>query len=79
MKPVLNKRYELTGNEMLRLIKISAFGKIVPIGNLRGGPGVRCLVVLSVLHYFGALGYYLKARYGYRLGFAKSFIRRVRT
>lgn len=76
MKPVLNSRYELTGNEMSRLIKISAIGKYVPIGNLRGGPGGHCLCVLTLLHYFGYWGYLCKAKYGHRITFIKPVLRR---
>ena len=78
MKPVLNSRFELTGNEMSRLVKISAFGKVVPIGNLRGGPGGRCLCVLLLLHYFGYWGYWLKARHGHRLSAVKPLVRRMK-
>jgi hypothetical protein len=78
MKPALNSRFELTGNEMLRLVKICAFGKLVPIGNLRGGPGARCLCVVTILHYFGYAGYYLKAKHGHRLGLITSMIRRIK-
>lgn len=78
MKPVLNSRYELMGNEMSRLIKISAIGKFVPIGNLRGGPGGRCLCVLSVLHYFGYFGYWFKAIHGHRIAFIKPILRRLK-
>ena len=78
MKPVLNSRYELMGNEMSRLIKISAIGKFVPIGNLRGGPGGRCLCVLTALHYFGYFGYWFKAKHGYRIAFIKPIMRRLK-
>ncbi len=77
MKPVLNNRFDLTGNEMSRLLRLSAFGKFIPIGNLRGGPGLRCLVVLSVLHYFGYPVYFIKAKYGHRLGKIKALAKRV--
>ena len=78
MKPVFNSRYELKGYEMSRLIKISAIGKFVPIGNLRGGPGGRCLCVLTLLHYFGYYGYWLRARYGHRLNGIKPILRRLK-
>ncbi|PHR28325.1 MAG: hypothetical protein COA36_07055 [Desulfotalea sp.] len=78
MKSALNSRFELTGYEMSRLIKISVFGKFVPIGNLRGGPGGRCLCVLSLLHYFGFWGYWLKAKHGHRLNFIKPMYRRIK-
>ncbi|BHH83332.1 hypothetical protein LA52FAK_16210 [Desulforhopalus sp. 52FAK] len=78
MKPAMNSRFELTGYTMARLLKICALGKIVPIGNLRGGPGGRCLLVVSLLHYFGYWGYLVKAKHGHRLGRVKSIVQRVR-
>ena len=79
MKTVLNKRFDLTGNEFSRLLKLSLFGKIVPIGNLRGGPGVRCLAVLTLLHYLGYPGYWILARYGHRLQFLKRVVDNLRS
>lgn len=79
MRPVLNGRYDLGGNELFRLLKIGFFGKIVPIGNLRGGPGMRCLAVLFVLHYLGHLLYWFNARYGHRLGTIKRLAERLRS
>lgn len=78
MKPTLNRRFELTGNEMGRLIRLCVFGKIVPVGNLRGGPGGRCLAVVSLLHYLGYWGYLFKIKYGHRLGPLKRVISRLR-
>jgi len=67
MKSLLNKRYDITGNELLRVVKLSAFARFVPVGNLRGGPGLRCLVVMFVLHYLGAPLYAVLARYGQKV------------
>ncbi len=78
MKTVLNKRFDLGGNELLRLIKTAIIGNYIPIGNLRGGPGSRCLAVLSLLHYLGYPLYWLVARYGHRLHFLKRVIFKLR-
>jgi len=78
MKTVLNKRFELTGNEFSRLLGMSLFGKFIPIGNLRGGPGLRCLAVLTLLHYCGYPGYWIKAKYGHRLQFMRRIVNRIR-
>lgn len=78
MKNTLNKRFDLTGNEFTRLLGMSMFGKFVPIGNLRGGPGARCLVVLTLLHYLGYPGYWLMAKYGHRLQFLKRLANKIR-
>lgn len=78
MKKVFNKRYDLTGNEISRLLRIAAFGKIIPIGNLRGGPGLRCLTVLTILHFLGHPIYLVNVKYGQRLGPFKRILRRLR-
>ncbi|SDP09839.1 hypothetical protein [Desulforhopalus singaporensis] len=78
MKRVQNSRFDLTGNGIIRVMKLAAFGKIVPVGNLRGGPGIRCLVVVGLLHFFGYPIYYINARYGHRLGPVKRIVGRVR-
>ena len=67
MKTSLNKNYDLRGVEISRLGKTALFAKIIPVGNLRGGPGIRCLFVLTVLHYFGGVLYWANAKYGHRL------------
>lgn len=78
MKKVLNSRYDLTGNEFSRLLKLMMIGKVIPIGNMRGGPGIRCLVVMCILHYFGKPMYSINAMYGHRLSLLKRFLRRLR-
>jgi hypothetical protein len=67
MSKSLNNRYDLRGLELARLIKITLLGKYVPMGNFGGGPGGRCLAVLSLLHYLGYPMYLILARYGHRL------------
>lgn len=78
MKTVVNKRFDLGGNELPRLIKTAIFGKFIPIGNLRGGPGARCLAVLSILHYLGYPLYWFVGRYGSKLHFLKRVVDRLR-
>jgi hypothetical protein len=76
MKTVFNRRFDLAGNEASRLIRLSSFGKLVPIGNWRGGPGLRCLIVVSTLHYLGYPLYWLNAKYGHKLGYLKRILKR---
>lgn len=71
MSTVQNSRYDLGGLEISRLIKTVIFSKIMPMGNFRGGPGGRCLVVLALLHYLGYPVYRILAQYGHRLRFLK--------
>ena len=45
---------EPRAGEIRRIIKMAAFAKIIPIGNIGGGPGFRCLINLFVVHSLGA-------------------------
>lgn len=78
MRSVFTRRFDLDGNELSRLLKIAVFGKIVPIGNLRGGPGARCLAVLTLLHYLGYPLYWVNAKYGHRLHMFRRLLRKLR-
>jgi hypothetical protein len=53
MKTVFTKQFDLAGNGVSRTIKMLMFNRIVPVGNLAGGGGLRCLLVLAVLHVCG--------------------------
>ncbi len=79
MKTILNGRFDLHGNEYSRLIKIFIFNKIVPIGNLRGGPGLRCVIILGLLHYFGGILYTVQARYGNKLQLFRRILSKLRS
>lgn len=78
MSPVHNNRYDLEGIELPRLIKTAIVSKIVPMGNFRGGPGGRCLIVLALLHYFGYPVYRILAQYGHRLQILRHIAGRFR-
>lgn len=53
MKTVLTKSFDLAGSEISRVIRILMFNRLIPVGNLAGGGGVRSLLVLAVLHILG--------------------------
>jgi hypothetical protein len=78
MNRAFNKRYDIKGLEILRLLKIALLSKFVPMGNFRGGPGGRCLVVLIFLHYFGYPLYYILIRHGQRLGPLRRIVAKLR-
>lgn len=50
---VTEKQYDLGRGEIGRVARTSALNKFLPMGNLGGGPGIRCLVVLIILHRLG--------------------------
>ncbi len=78
MKSIINRYFELQGNSHWRLLRMAAFARIIPIGNLAGGPGIRCLVILTVLHYLGYPLYVFAGRYGNRLKALKLMLCRSR-
>lgn len=53
MKTVLTKRFDLAGSEISRIVRILMFNRLIPVGNLAGGGGLRCLVTIAVLHTLG--------------------------
>lgn len=67
MKGTLNNRYDIEGLEIIRLARLALWAKFVPMGNFRGGPGARCLLVLMFLHYLGNAAYKVLARHGHHL------------
>lgn len=52
-RPLLSSLYDLTGNSILRVFRQQVTAKFIPMGNYRGGAGLKCLLVFSVLHYLG--------------------------
>ena len=52
-KHVLNKRLDLTGNSVMRILAHQLLARCIPLGNYRGGAGFKCLVIFVVLHYAG--------------------------
>ena len=60
---VLNGRYDLSGNSILRVFRHQLLAKCIPMGISRGGAGFKCLLVLGVVHYFGNPIFSLMARY----------------
>ncbi|MBL8498185.1 hypothetical protein ABF87_04360 [Nitrosomonas sp. JL21] len=78
MSKVLKKNYDLQGLEIFRVVKIALISKILPIGNFATGPGVRFLIILSLLHHFGYPIYLLLARFGQRVNILRQISARLR-
>ena len=78
MSRIINKRYDLNGLEIARLAKTILWSKLVPMGNFHGGPGGRCLAVMSLLHSCGYPMYLIVARYGHRLQLLRRMIAKLK-
>lgn len=63
---VVDSKYELGGNSILRLTRTVILGKILPLGNFHSGPGLRCLVTLFILHRFGRPLFVVLSKYSNR-------------
>lgn len=62
-RPLLNNRCDLTGNSVLRVFRHQLLARCIPLGNYRGGAGIKCLVIFSVLHYVGRPLFQVLVRY----------------
>lgn len=62
MKRIFSSSFGIEGNGLFRFIRLYCISRIVPIGHLGSGPGPRCLLVLTFLHYFARPGFWLLAR-----------------
>ena len=78
MKKLVTAQYDLQGLGILRLARLALLGKYLPLGNLLGGPGARCLAVLVFLHYLGRPFYLLIAHHGHRLQWLRHRLLRFR-
>ena len=62
MKKIFTESYDIEGSESFRVSRTLMLSKVVPMGCFRTGPDARCLLVLTVLHYFSAPIFWLLAR-----------------
>jgi len=49
----MNRRFDLTANEVSRIGKHHLVSRIVQIGNYGNGPGFKCLLVAFIICYLG--------------------------
>ena len=50
---VTDKHYDIGRGELGRISRLFLLNKFVPLGNLGGGPGLRCLLMLFIVHRLG--------------------------
>ena len=60
---VTDKHYDISGQEIVRIGKHYFISKLSRYENLSGGPGLKCLMVLFVLHRGGWLSSWLLSRF----------------
>ena len=50
---VTDSHFDIGRGEISRIGRLSLINKVIPLGNLGGVPGYRCLFILFVVHRFG--------------------------
>ena len=75
---VMSRRFDLAGFEFPRVTRLLMLNRIIPIGNLGGGGGVRCLVVLAILHLLGRPIFRLLIHYEHRLHSLYMFLKKLK-
>lgn len=77
-QPVFTRRCDIAGNGIYRTFRQQVYARILPMGNFRGGAGLRCLLVLSVLHGIGRPVFRILIRYERQLAALYRWLQRVR-
>lgn len=75
---VVSRRYDLTGNGIFRTFWQQVHTRVIPMGNFSGGAGLRCLLVLSVLHAVGQPVFRILIRFERQLSALYRLLERVR-
>jgi len=63
MYKVTHQRLEAGRGDILRQARLALLDRFIPLGNFGGGPGWRCLAVMTVLHYLGRPLFVVLIRY----------------
>lgn len=62
-KKITSASFDISGNSIFRLTRFYILSRVIPMGDNRGGPGWKCLLVLIVYHYFGRHIYWFDGRF----------------
>lgn len=76
-RKLFTTRFDIEGSESLRVTRTLAMSKIVPLGSFDTGPDARCLVVLTILHYFGRPLFWLFVRQEQRMRRVYHLLKRI--
>jgi hypothetical protein len=67
MKTIHTDRQDIASFGAFRVMRLLILSRIIPLGNLAGGGGVRSLVILALLHALGRPIFRLLVRHEQRL------------
>ncbi|MCP3931681.1 MAG: hypothetical protein GY705_21575 [Bacteroidetes bacterium] len=62
-KKLTTTRFDINGNSIVRLTGFYLLSRIIPMGDNRGGPGIKCLLVLGLFQYWGRQVYWADTRF----------------
>lgn len=77
MEKILSKKFDITGNETLRVGRTYVLSRFVPLGNFSSGPNLRCLLVLGILHHFAGLAFWFQVRNEQRANTIYNLMKRI--
>ena len=75
---LLSSNFDLAGLEFPRVIRLLMLNRLIPLGNLGGSGGLRCLLILAVLHSFGSLLFRVLIRYEQRIHSFYMVLKRIK-
>lgn len=59
---LIEKNYDLSGNEIRRITKLFFMNKLIPFGNLGGMTRLRELIILTGMHCCGSIAFRILIR-----------------
>lgn len=75
---LLSCSFDLTGIEISRVIRLLMLNRLIPLGNLAGSGGLRCLLILAVLHTVGRPVFRLMIRYEQQIHSFYMILKRIK-
>jgi hypothetical protein len=75
-KPVTTGRFDVQGNTISRVIKQDLIYRVLPVGSFGGGPNLKFLVGLWLLHHVGRPLMWLSVRFERKLAAVARVFRR---
>ena len=75
---LLTNSFDLNGVEIQRVVRLLMLNRLIPLGNLAGSGGLRCLFTLAVLHTVGRLVFRVMIRYEQQIHSFYMILKRIK-
>ena len=76
-KKIMSTRFDLSTSSMSRVLHHYTLSRFIPMGVYRGGPGLKCIVVLMATIVVGRPLYYLSLRFERPTNFLRRLKNRI--